>query len=96
MTSQVFSARFRAGFAVPLSPSDGSASIPLVTPPTEPASEPVLTPRFRLGLGLMAFGIRLMFISGKVLPSPLPAGIAAGITLAVAGFVVVVVEALRD
>jgi hypothetical protein len=44
----------------------------------------------------MAFGIGLMFISGKVLPSPLPAGIAAGITLAVAGFVVVVVEALRD
>ena len=67
-----------------------------VTPPTDPSSEPVLTPRFRLGLGLMALGLGVMFISGKVLPAPLPAGIAGGITLAVAGFVVVVVEALRD
>jgi hypothetical protein len=37
-----------------------------------------------------------MFLCGKVLPAPLPAGIAGGITLAIAGFVVVVVEALRD
>lgn len=79
-----------------MSRPDGGASIAPVTPPTEPAPEPVLTPRFRFGLGLMALGIGLMFISGKVLPTPLPAGIATGITLAVAGFVVVVVEALRD
>jgi hypothetical protein len=59
-------------------------------------SEPVLTPRLRLGFGMLAFGIGLMFFSGKVLPSPLPAGIAGGIALAIAGFVVVIVEALRE
>lgn len=58
--------------------------------------EPVLTPRLRLGFGMLAFGIGLMFFSGKVLPSPLPAGIAGGIALAIAGFVVVIVEALRE
>jgi hypothetical protein len=58
--------------------------------------EPVLTPRLRLGFGILAFGIGLMFLSGKVLPSPLPAGIAGGIALAIAGFVVVIVEALRE
>jgi hypothetical protein len=31
-----------------------------------------------------------------VLTAPLPAGIAGGITLAIAGFVVVVIEAVRD
>ena len=58
--------------------------------------EPVLTPRLRLGFGMLAFGIGLMFFSGKVLPTPLPAGIAGGIALAIAGFVVVIVEALRE
>jgi hypothetical protein len=58
--------------------------------------EPVLTPRMRLGFGLLAFGTGLMFFSGKVLPSPLAAGIAGGIMLAVAGLVMVVVEALRE
>jgi len=58
--------------------------------------EPVLTPRLRLGFGMLAFGIGLMFFSGKVLPYPLPAGIAGGIALAIAGFVVVIVEALRE
>ena len=58
--------------------------------------EPVLTPRLRLGFGMLAFGIGLMFLSGKVLPNPLPAGIAGGIALAIAGFVVVIVEALRE
>lgn len=58
--------------------------------------EPVLTPRLRLGFGMLAFGIGLMFFSGKVLPNPLAAGIAGGITLAIAGFVVVIVEALRE
>jgi hypothetical protein len=58
--------------------------------------EPVLTPRLRLGFGMLAFGIGLMFFSGKVLPNPLPAGIAGGIALAIAGFVVVIVEALRE
>jgi len=58
--------------------------------------EPVLTPQLRLGFGMLAFGIGLMFLSGKVLPSPLPAGIAGGIALAIAGFVVVIVEALRE
>lgn len=58
--------------------------------------EPVLTPRLRLGFGMLAFGIGLMFFSGKVLPHPLPAGIAGGIALAIAGFVVVIVEALRE
>ena len=64
--------------------------------PWEPSSEPVLTPRLRLGFGMLAFGIGLMFFSGKVLPSPLPAGIAGGIALALAGLVVVIVEALRE
>jgi hypothetical protein len=45
---------------------------------------------------MLAFGIGLMFFSGKVLPNPLPAGIAGGIALAIAGFVVVIVEALRE
>jgi hypothetical protein len=58
--------------------------------------EPVLTPRLRLGFGMLAFGIGLMFFSGKVLPAPIPAGIAGGIALAIAGLVVVIVEALRE
>jgi hypothetical protein len=62
----------------------------------DPSPEPVFTPRLQLGFGLLAFGIGLMFLCGKVLPAPFPAGIAGGITLAIAGFVVVVVEALRD
>jgi hypothetical protein len=37
-----------------------------------------------------------MFLAGKVLPTPVPAGISGGITLGIVGFVVVVVEALRD
>jgi hypothetical protein len=60
------------------------------------APEPVLTPRLRLGFGMMAFGVGLMFLSGKVLPHPVPAGIAGGITLGIAGLVVVIVDALRD
>ena len=64
--------------------------------PLGDSPEPVLTPRLRLGFGMLAFGIGLMFFSGKVLPSPLPAGIAGGIALAIAGFVVVIVEALRE
>jgi hypothetical protein len=67
-----------------------------VTAPIDPSREPVFTPRLQLGFGLLAFGIGLMFLCGKVLPAPLPAGIAGGIGLAIAGFVVVVVEALRD
>lgn len=66
-----------------------------MTPPESPR-EPVFTPRLQLGFGLLAFGLGLMFLAGKVLPAPVPVGIAGGITLAIAGFVVVVVEALRD
>jgi len=44
----------------------------------------------------MALGLGFMFISGKVLPWPVPAGIAGGIALAVGGFVLLVLEALRD
>jgi hypothetical protein len=58
--------------------------------------EPVFTPRLQIGFGLLAFGLGLMFLAGKVLPAPIPAGIAGGITLAIVGFVVVVLEALRD
>lgn len=58
--------------------------------------EPVFTHRLRLGFGFLAFGLGLMFFSGKVLSAPLAAGIAGGIAVAVAGFVLVVVEALRD
>ena len=58
--------------------------------------EPVFTPRLQVGFGLLAFGLGLLFLAGKVLPAPVPAGIAGGITLAVVGFVIVVVEALRD
>jgi CRISPR-associated Cas5-like protein len=60
------------------------------------APEPVLTPRLRLGFGLLAFGIGLMFFSGKTLPQPLPSGIAGGIALGIVGFVMVIVEALRE
>jgi hypothetical protein len=60
------------------------------------AREPVLTRRLRLGFGMLAFGLGLMFFSGKVLPNPLPAGIAGGITLGIAGLVVVIVDALRE
>ena len=62
----------------------------------ESPREPVFTPRLQLGFGLLAFGLGLMFLSGKVLPAPVPVGIAGGISLAIAGFVVVIVEALRD
>jgi hypothetical protein len=61
-----------------------------------PAEEPIFTPRLQLGLGLLVFGLGLMFLGGKVLPRPVAAIIAGGIALAVAGFVVTVVEALRD
>ena len=67
-----------------------------VSQDSERGPEPIFTPRFRLGVGLVAFGLGLMFLSGKVLPAPVPAGIAGGITLGVVGFVVIVVEALRD
>ena len=60
------------------------------------ASEAVLTPRLRLGFGLLAFGTGLMFFSGKTLPYPVPAGIAGGITLGIVGLVMVIVEALRE
>jgi hypothetical protein len=60
------------------------------------SSEPVVTPRLRLGFGMLAFGIGLMFFSGKVLPSPLAAGIAGGITLGIVGLVLVIVDALRE
>ena len=69
---------------------------PIVPPASDPDREPVFTPRLQLGFGLMAFGIGLMFLAGKVLPTPVPAAIAGGITLAIAGFVVVIVEALRE
>ena len=62
----------------------------------EQAPEPVLTPRLRLGFGMLAFGIGLMFFAGKTLPHPVPAGIAGGITLGIAGLVMVIVEALRE
>jgi hypothetical protein len=63
---------------------------------TDETSEPALTPRLRLGFGMLAFGLGLMFFSGKVLPQPLPAGIAGGIALGIAGFVVVIMDALRE
>jgi hypothetical protein len=58
--------------------------------------EPIFTPRLQIGFGLLAFGIGLMFLAGKVLPHPIPLAIAGGIALALVGFVVVVVEALRE
>jgi hypothetical protein len=60
------------------------------------AREPVLTPLLRVGLGLLAFGLGLMFLCGKVLPAPMAAGIAGGIALATAGFVLAIVESLRE
>ena len=62
----------------------------------EPTREPIFTPRLQIGFGLLAFGVGLMFFAGKVLPTPVPAAIAGGITLAIVGFVVLVVDALRD
>lgn len=67
-----------------------------MTPGKDPAPEPVFTPRLQIGFGLLSFGLGLMFLSGKVLADPVPAGIAGGISLGVIGFVVVVVEALRE
>ena len=64
--------------------------------PDPRSREPVFTPRLQVGFGLLAFGLGLMFLAGKVLPVPVPAGIAGGITLGIVGFVVIVVEALRD
>jgi hypothetical protein len=61
-----------------------------------PPREPVFTPRLQLGFGLVAFGVGLMFLCGKVVPTPVAGGIAAGIAGAFAGLVVIVVEALRD
>jgi hypothetical protein len=58
--------------------------------------EPVLTPRLLTGLGLIALGLGLMFFFGKVLPAPVAAGIAGGIAIAVIGFVLTVVESLRE
>ena len=58
--------------------------------------EPVLTPRLRAGFGLLALGVGLMFLCGKVLSHPVPAGIAGGITIGIIGLVVVIVEALRE
>jgi hypothetical protein len=60
------------------------------------AREPVLTPRLRIGLGLLTFGLGLMFLCGKVLPAPVASGIAGGIALATAGFVLALVESLRE
>ena len=62
----------------------------------EESPEPVLTPRLRQWFGILAFGLGLMFFSGKVLPNPLPAGIAGGIALGITGLVVVIVDALRE
>lgn len=67
-----------------------------MSPTDETPREPIFTPRLQLGFGLLAFGVGLMFLAGKVLPAPIPAAIAGGITLAIAGFVVVVLEALRE
>ena len=67
-----------------------------MSPTDKTPREPVFTPRLQLGFGLLAFGVGLMFLAGKVLPAPIPAAIAGGITLAMAGFVVVVLEALRE
>ncbi|MGH7319920.1 MAG: hypothetical protein ACRELA_09905 [Candidatus Rokuibacteriota bacterium] len=62
----------------------------------DPNREPTFTRRLQVGFGLLAFGLGLMFLAGKVLPAPVPAGIASGIILAATGFVLVVVEAVRD
>ncbi len=67
-----------------------------MSPNDDTPPEPVFTPRLQLGFGLIALGVGLMFLAGKVLPAPIPAAIAGGITLAFAGFVVVVLEALRE
>lgn len=58
--------------------------------------EPVFTRLMRAGFGLLAFGLGLMFFSGKVLPSPFPAGIASGILLGLVGLSLVVYEGIRD
>lgn len=58
--------------------------------------EPVFTRLMRAGFGLLAFGLGLMFFSGKVLPSPFPAGIASGILLGLVGLVLVIYEGIRD
>jgi hypothetical protein len=64
---------------------------PAVTRP-----DPIFTPRLALGVALVAVGLGLLFLSAKVVTVPRPTGIAAGIVCAVAGLVVVMVEALRD
>ncbi len=58
--------------------------------------EPVFTRLMRAGFGLLAFGLGLMFFSGKVLPSPFPAGIASGILLGLVGLVLVIYEGIRE
>ena len=61
-----------------------------------PPDEPIVTPRLRLGVGLVAVGLGLMFLGGKVLPSPVAGVIAGGILLGVVGLALVVVEGLRE
>lgn len=58
--------------------------------------EPIFTRLMRAGFGLLAFGLGLMFFSGKVLPTPLPVGIALGILLGLAGLVLVIYEGIRE
>jgi hypothetical protein len=65
-------------------------------PRDEPPDEPVVTPRLCRGFGLLACGLGVMFLFGKALAGPVSAGIAVGIVLAVSGFVLLIVEALRD
>jgi hypothetical protein len=56
----------------------------------------IFSPRLALGVGLIAIGLGLLFLSAKALAAPWRPGIVAGIIGAVAGLVVVMVEALRD
>jgi hypothetical protein len=56
----------------------------------------LFTPRLRLGVGLVAAGLGLLVVSAKLVSVPRPAGIAGGIGLALAGLVVVMIEALSD
>lgn len=58
--------------------------------------EPIFTRLMRAGFGLLAFGLGLMFLSGKVLPSPVPAGIATGILLGLVGLVLLIYEGVRE
>ena len=56
----------------------------------------VFTRGMKVGIGAMALGLGVMFFSGKVLTPAVAGGIALGISVALAGLILVIWEGIRD